>query len=592
MDFFNVLSMAGGLALFLYGMNLMGDGLAKVSGGKLESILARLTSNPLKAALLGAAVTAVIQSSTATTVMVVGFVNSGLMQLSQTVGIIMGANVGTTITSWILSLSGIESNNFFIRLLKPTSFSPVLALIGVILLMFSKKERKKDIGAIFIGFAILMFGMETMSQAVEHLKDVPEFTGILTMFSNPVLGLIAGAVLTAVIQSSSASVGILQALCTTGNLNYETVIPITMGQNIGTCVTALLSSVGASKNARRTAFIHLYFNVIGTLVFMIAFYLIHAFRPFEFLADAAGPAGIAAIHSLFNVTTTIVLLPFSKLLVKLATLSVIDNGTIEEEEIMQEQETELNYLDERFLDNPAFALMQCDTAIVKMTELTKRTVYKAVSLIENYDETVADEAVSLEERVDHYEDVLGNYFVRLSKKGLNQTDIMNLSKLQHLTGDLERINDLAISIVQTVRKMQKKEQHFSKKARKELKVYIQAVTDILELAVKAFTENDKDAAECVAPLEGVIEKLAKELKKRHMKRLKKGKCSVEMGFVLSDISSYMKQIAVHCDSIGVCVIQDGDEDMAVNEYNEMLDKGENTAFQNKYLVYKEKYILP
>lgn len=593
MDFFDFLTMIGGLALFLYGMSVMGDGLARVSGGKLESLLARLTSSPLKALLLGAGVTAVIQSSSATTVMVVGFVNSGLMQLKQAVGIIMGANVGTTITSWILSLSGIKSDHFFIRLLKPSSFSPVLALIGVGLLMFGKGERKKDVGAILAGFAILMFGMDTMSGAVEPLKDVPEFTNILTMFSNPILGLIAGAVLTAIIQSSSASVGILQALCATGSLHYGSVIPIIMGQNIGTCVTALLSSIGASKNARRTAFIHLYFNAIGTVLFMAAFYLVNAIRPAAFLEIPAVPAGIAFIHSVFNLGAAFALFPFSNLLVKLAVRSVKEGTETEEETgAVQMQEAQLHYLDERFLDNPGFALMQCDKVVAKMAELAKRSVAGAVSLIAHYDERIAGEAVALEGRVDRYEDALGSYLVRLSAKGLSQNEVSHSLKLQHLIGDFERITDLAISIVQTVRKMQKKGQRFSGKAQRELQVYVQVVTDMLDITIHAFEENDKEAAMCVAPLKRVVEKLNRELKKRHKKRLYKGKCSIDMGYVLSDISAYLEQIAAHCDNIGICMIQEGNVEMEVHEYHEMLDRGENIGFREKFAEYRKKYVLP
>lgn len=555
MDFFNLLTMLGGLALFLYGMSLMGDGLAKLSGGKLENILAKLTDNPLKAVLLGAGVTAVIQSSSATTVMVVGFVNSGIMKLHQVVGIIMGANVGTTITSWILSLSGIESDDFFVRLLKPSSFSPVLALIGIILFLFSKKERKKEAGSIFIGFAILMFGMETMSGAVESLKDVPEFTRIMTMFTNPFLGMLAGALLTAVIQSSSASVGILQALCATGSLQYGTVLPVIMGQNIGTCATALISAIGAGKNAKRAAFIHLYFNVLGTVLFMTVFYLLHAIRPFAFLSDAAGPAGIALIHSLFNIGAAVVLFPFSAVLEKLAILSVREGAEEDEEERV------LLHLDERFLDNPSFALLQCNEAGIRMSELAKTALNKAISLVKSYDENMFLDALALEERVDHYEDAIGSYLLRLPTSALSQNESVHLLKLQQLIGDLERVTDLSISIARTVWKMQKKKQSFSTKASRELNMYMQAVADQLDMAIKAFWEEDQEIAQNILPLAEGIEQLDKELKKRHKKRLRKGKCSVDMGFVLADISSYLRQIAAHCNSIGTCILREGEEQM-------------------------------
>lgn len=398
--FFGVLTLFGGLALFLYGMDTMGQGLEKVSGGRLERILEKLTSNPLKAVLLGAGVTAVIQSSSATTVMVVGFVNSGIMKLSQAVGVIMGANIGTTVTSWLLSLTGIESDNFFIQLVKPSSFSPVLAMIGIIFLMFSKKEKKKDIGTIMIGFAVLMFGMETMSGAVKPLADVPEFTGILTMFSNPILGLIAGAVLTAVIQSSSASVGILQALCATGAVSFGTAIPIIMGQNIGTCVTAILSGIGASKNARRAALVHLYFNIIGTAIFMVVFYTLNVFVHFEFLNEAASPVGIAVIHSCFNVAATIVLLPFSEGLVTLACLTIPDAQTVPGKAVQEsgdESGDEFGLLDVRFLDTPAFAVEQCRNMTVRMGKLAKAALFMSVELLEEYDQNKADAVAALEE---------------------------------------------------------------------------------------------------------------------------------------------------------------------------------------------------
>ena len=404
MDFFSILTLIGGLALFLYGMNVMGDGLAKVSGGKMERILETLTSNPLKAVGLGAAVTAVIQSSSATTVMVVGFVNSGIMKLSQAVGVIMGANIGTTITSWILSLSGIESDNFFIQLFKPSTFSPVLAIVGVAFLMFAKSEKKKDIGMIFIGFAVLMFGMDSMSSAVKPLADVPEFTGILTQFSNPILGMIAGTILTAVIQSSSASVGILQALCVTGAVSFDVAIPIIMGQNIGTCVTALLSAVGAKKNAKRAAMVHLYFNVIGTVIFMILFYTLNSFIHFGFMGHAANAAGIAVVHTTFNVFATVLLLPFSRGLEKLAKLTIRDK---EEETKPAVQDVQTQLLDVRFLDKPAFAMEQSRHVVDKMAKEAQDSLHTALSLIDRYDEMKAEEVVTLEDHVDRYEDALG-----------------------------------------------------------------------------------------------------------------------------------------------------------------------------------------
>ena len=592
MNFFNVLTMIGGLALFLYGMNVMGDGLAKVSGGKLEGILAKLTSNPVKAVLLGAGVTAVIQSSSATTVMVVGFVNSGLMKLHQAVGIIMGANVGTTVTSWILSLSGIESDNFFVQLLKPTSFSPVLALAGIILMMFCKSGKKIDVGSILVGFAILMFGMDTMSGAVEPLKDVPEFTSILTMFSNPFLGMLAGALLTAIIQSSSASVGILQALCSTGTLGYNTVLPVIMGQNIGTCVTAILSSVGANKNAKRAAFVHLYFNFIGTIIFMVVFYSINVFQPFAFLIEPANPAGIALIHSLFNIGATVVLLPFSKGLEKLAILSIKDKEETVVPVSERQTDTQLQLLDERFLDRPALALMQCEEATRHMAQLTERSMKKAISLIFEYNEAVAKEVFVLEERIDHYEDAVGGYLVKLSSRHLSLKDGQKLSQLQHGIGDFERISDHAANITVLVRKMIAKEQSFSNKALAEFKVLSGAVEDILSRTTQAFGSDSIPLSMTVEPLEEVINKLNKEMKKRHVKRLRKGKCSVEMGFVLSDLSANFARISAHCSNVAIGIIQREEEDIEAHEYLDALDKGENTEFRENYLSFKEKYVLP
>ena len=588
MDLFGVLTMIGGLALFLYGMNLMGEGLAKLSGGKLESILARLTSNKLMAVLLGAGVTAVIQSSSATTVMAVGFVNSGIMKLHQAVGIIMGANVGTTITSWILSLAGLESDNFFLRLLKPSSFSPVLALIGIIFLMFCKSDRKKDIGGILVGFAILMFGMDTMSGAVEPLKDVPEFTNMLTMFSQPVLGMLAGALLTAVIQSSSASVGILQALCMTGALRYGTVIPIIMGQNIGTCVTALLSAVGASKNAKRTAFVHLYFNLIGTTVFMVVFYTINMFAPFAFLDNVTGPAGIAVIHSLFNIGATILLFPFSNVLEKLACISIPDR---QEQVAEDEAETEL-HLDVRFLEQPGFALIQLIKATEDMARKAEKSLQLASSLIFKYDEEVCKKVADLEKEVDRYEDQLGRYMTLLAGKHLSMSDGKKLVELQHCVGDFERISDISLNLVHAVSKMQQKEQGFSQKAINELRILSGAVKDMMHFSVECFVADDSNLAESIEPLEECIDEMKLEVLKRHRKRLRKGKCSVDMGFVLADITTDLERIGDHCSSVALNVIQNLSENVDAHEYMEKISGGQNEEYSARLVAYREKYRLP
>ena len=588
MDIFAVLSMVGGLALFLYGMNLMGDGLAKLSGGKLESILAKLTSNKFMAVILGAGVTAVIQSSSATTVMVVGFVNSGIMKLHQAVGIIMGANIGTTVTSWILSLSGIQSDSFWIQLLKPTSFSPVLALIGIICLMFSKSDRKKDVGSILVGFAILMYGMEAMSGAVSPLKDVPEFTGILTMFSQPLLGMIAGAVLTAVIQSSSASVGILQALCLTGSVSYGTVIPIIMGQNIGTCVTALLSAIGASKNAKRTAFVHLYFNLIGTILFMVVFYTINAFVPFAFLGHAAGPAGIATIHSLFNIGATIVLFPFSNILEKLACLSIPDR----EEHNAHEKDAALQQLDPRFLDQPGFALMQAARATQSMAQLSSKALCLATGLIFEYDIEASDRVDNLEKEVDHYEDSIGNYLTMIAGRHLSAQEGKRLVELQHCVGDFERISDISLNLMHAVSKMQKKQQEFSPKAVRELRVLADAVQEMMDSCIACFENDDIKSAQTIEPLEECIDELKQEISRRHRKRLRRGKCSVDMGFVLEDITTDLERIGDHLSNVALSVIQNGVEGIEAHEYVEKISSGEDIWYEGRLLAFQEKYQLP
>ena len=589
MDIFSVLTMVGGLALFLYGMQVMGDGLAKVSGGKLERILENLTSNPIKAVLLGAGVTAVIQSSSATTVMVVGFVNSGIMKLNQAVGIIMGANSGTTVTSWILSLSGLQGDNVFVKLCKPSSFSPLLAVIGVIFLLFIKDEKKKDIGAIMVGFAVLMFGMETMSDAVKPLANVPEFTGILTAFSNPVLGMIAGAVLTAIIQSSSASVGILQALCVTGAVSYGVAIPIIMGQNIGTCVTALLSSIGATKNAKRAAMVHLYFNIIGTVVFMVLFYTVNAVVGFSFLGTATNAAGIAVIHSLFNVFATMLLLPFGKGLEKLACLTIRDDVQPAE---VEEERKELQLLDSRFLEKPAFAMEQSVHVANKMAEESKRTLFTAMDLLWNYTEDGAKKVGELENLVDQYEDELGTYLVKLSRQNLSVHDSHTLSIVLHCIGDFERISDHAINIMEAAQEMHDKKLIFSPKAEEELKVFSRAVQDIVEKAYAVFRDQDEKLAQKVEPLEAVVDELNQEVKKRHIRRLREGKCTIELGFILSDITTSLERVADHCSNIAVCVTQVREDTYDTHGYLNSVKNEDSEIFRGLVLEEEEKYFLP
>ena len=552
MDFFSILTLIGGLALFLYGMNAMGDGLAKVSGGKLEKILENLTSSPIKAVLLGAGVTAVIQSSSATTVMVVGFVNSGIMKLSQAVGVIMGANIGTTITSWILSLTGIQSDNFIIRMFKPTSFSPILAIIGVVFILFINDSKKKDVGTIFIGFAILMYGMDMMSSAVKPLAEVPEFTNLLLKFSNPLLGVLAGALLTAVIQSSSASVGILQALCLTGAVPFSAAIPIIMGQNIGTCITAILSAIGANKNAKRAAAVHLYFNLIGTVIFMTGFYLINAVVGFSFFHQAATPAGIAIIHSVFNITATIILLPFAKGLEKLACLTIRDK---KEDVAVSAEDREFMILEPRFLEKPAFAVEQSRNAARKMAEESHNALFTAISLVDKYSEEGVERVENMESKVDRYEDELGTYLVKLSHKDISEADSHSLSIMLHCIGDFERISDHAVNIMESAQELHQKGLKFSENAKKDLEVLGQAVEDIVNTAYEVFDRQDMELAEKIEPLEEVIDELSKEVKRRHVQRLRSGECTIEMGFILSDITTCLERVADHCSNIGVCVTQ-------------------------------------
>lgn len=590
MDIFDVLSMVGGLALFLYGMHIMGDALAKMSGGKLEKVLERLTSNKWSAVLLGAGVTAVIQSSGATTVMVVGFVNSGIMKLNQAVGIIMGANIGTTATSWLLSLSGIDGGSFFLQMLKPTSFTPILAVIGAILVVFCKSEKKHNIGTILLGFAILMYGMTAMSSAVEPLKDVPQFTQILTKFENPLLGVIAGFVLTTIMQSSSVSVGILQALCSTGAVSYALALPIIMGQNIGSCTTAMISSVGASKDAKRAAAVHFYFNVIGTVVFMLVFYISNAFVHYAFLPQAANEVGIATIHSIFNIAATIVLLPLSGFLEFLAVKTIKDDD--EEEDELSKHDKVLQLLDPVFLERPGFAIMQCQKVASEMAELSMKSVGRAVGLLTAYDDEIAERIRKEEDTVDKYEDQLGTYLLRLSTKDLSKEDGHRLSLMLHSLGDIERISDLAVNILLAVEQMHKKELIFSKKAMDELAVYSKALKDILTMTVDAFEQNDRYKAALVQPLEELMDDMNKELKKRHVKRLRKGKCTIELGLSLSDISDTYERISDHCSNIATCVIQVEDDELDAHEHRKEVKAQDAKWYDEQYRAYEQKYALP
>jgi len=587
MDFFSLLTMLGGLALFLYGMKTLGDTLSKLAGGKLEQVLEHITNNPVKAVALGAAVTAVIQSSSATTVMVVGFVNSGIMKLSQAVGVIMGANIGTTVTSWILSLAGIEGSNFFIKLLKPSSFTPILALVGVVYLIFLKDDRKNDIGTILLGFAVLMFGMDTMSGAVKPLASVPEFTSLFTAFENPFLGMLAGAVLTAIIQSSSASVGILQAMCATGAVSIGAALPVIMGQNIGTCVTALISGVGASKNARRASLVHLYFNLLGTLIFMGIFYTLNLFVHFSFLGNVANGATIAIIHSLFNIAATFVLLPLSKLIERLAYLTI---PVTENETVSEQSEQEYNPLDERFLERPAFAVAQCKNAVCDMAKLVEEAMALSVKAAENYNIEEINRVIEIEDIMDSKEDELSTYLTKLSAKPLSEKDSRLVGKFGKCIIDFERISDYLKGISFTLQSLQKRKEKFSKKAANERAAIFNATYEIVENTVGCFVHEDTDMAIRIAPLDEVIAELKQEIRTNHNKRLAKGKCSVELGMALTDIVASLGRIAGHCSNIAEEVIAAEIDSYAPHQYAR-LTKENNDYYKGLVLMYQDKYSL-
>ncbi len=589
MDIFNLLSMIGGLALFLYGMEVLGDALKKASGGKLEMILEKLTSNKLMAVLLGTGVTAVIQSSSATTVMVVGFVNSGIMKLSQAVGVIMGANLGTTITAWILSLAEVSGTGFIFQLLKPTAFSPIFAIIGFMMMSISKKDKKKNAGLIMLGFAILMFGMDMMSSAVKPIAQTEAFSDILLMFSNPVLGMLVGLVLTAVIQSSSASIGILQALCVTGAVNFSTAIPIIMGQNVGTCVTALISSAGASKNGKRAALIHLYYNIIKTVGFMIIFYALDAAINFAFMDTPISALWVAIFHTALNIVAVIVIFPISSILEKLAYITMPETAEELQSEITKK---EIQLLDPRFLSTPGFALEQCKNAAVEMAEYSRDALFLAIQMLEQFDEKSAEKVIELENIVDHYDDEIGSYLVKLSSKHLTEKDSQQLSVLLHSIGDFERIADHAINIMDAAREMTEKEQNFSKKAQEELAVYTSAVKDIINTTVLVFQEEDLKLATMIEPLEEVIDFLSVEVKKRHMKRLRKGKCTIEMGFVLSDVTTNYERVSDHCSNIALSVLQLNEDNFDTHEYQDNLSSKDNVTFMSEVKRLKEHYLLP
>ena len=585
MNIFSVFSLLGGLAFFLYGMNVLSETLEKMAGSKLKSILASLTSNKFKGFLLGLLVTAVIQSSSATTVMVVGFVNSGIMTLHQSIGVIFGANLGTSVTSWLLSLTGIEGESFFVQICKPANFTPILAFIGILIIMFSKKEKNKDIAIILIGFAVLMFGMEVMSDAVSPLTESDKFKQVLLLFSNPVLGLIVGTVFTAIIQSSSASVGILQALTLTGTVTYSTAIPIVMGQNIGTCVSAMLSSIGAGKNAKRAAVVHLSFNLISAVILLTAYSLANMVIGFGFVDNAATPLGIAVVHTVFKLIALAIIMPFSGLLEKLACYIVKDS----EEEIRKDEEFKV--LDDRFLYTPSFAIEQCRKLTADMAEFTRGAMLKAVDITEIYNAQLDKDIYETEKRIDNYEDKLGTYLVKISAKDLSVEDSQDISTLLHCIGDFERISDHATNIVKASKEIYEKNIAFSENARNELRVISSAVADVLNLTVDAFINRDLVAARKVEPLEEVIDQLKKSLKARHVKRLTDGECTIELGFVFADFLTNFERVSDHCSNIAVCLIQMADSSFDTHEYLHEL-KASGSDFDKMVEEYQKKYLLP
>ncbi len=580
MDIFDALEMIGGLCLFLFGMNIMGQALERRAGSRLRTTLGKMTGKTMTGFLTGLVVTAVIQSSSATTVMVVGFVNSGLMTLKQAIGVIMGANIGTTVTAWLLSLGGISGDAVWVQLLKPTSFTPVLALIGIIMYMFSKDSRKNDTGMIMLGFATLMFGMDTMSGAVSGLREVPAFRQMFIAFTNPLLGVLAGAALTAIIQSSSASVGILQALALSGQVSYAAAIPIIMGQNIGTCVTALISSVGTSRNAKRAAIVHLSFNVIGTVVWLAVFCIVRAVAAPAILGESATMYGIAIAHTAFNVACTALLLPASGLLEKLA-IRLVPDGKKKDAEVT---------LDERLLATPPLALEQCSVVAEDMAYYASGALKKAIDCVMEFDPKAAQEVRESEDKTDKYEDMLGTYLLKLGAEPLSDAASEEVTELLKLIGDFERIGDHAVNIIESAEEMHDKQLEFSRSAKYELSVMSAAVGEVMDLAVKAFAENDTQAASCVEPLEQVVDDLKDELRTRHILRMKKGECSIEAGFVWSDLLTNLERASDHCSNVALCVLDLKKHTLSAHETQH--ERKDVPEFSEHYRRYSEKYALP
>ena len=582
MDIFSLIMVAGGLAFFLYGMNIMSTGLERMAGGKLEKLLKSMTDNVFKSLLLGAGITIAIQSSSATTVMLVGLVNSGIMTIEQSVGIIMGSNVGTTLTAWLLSLVGLESSNMFLKLLKPENFSLIFALIGILLIMTSKKQKKKSIGSILIGFAILMYGMKLMSDAVAPLADMPEFAQVLTAFRNPLIGVLIGALVTGIIQSSAASVGILQALALTGSITYGMAIPIIMGQNIGTCVTSLISSIGVNKNAKKVSVVHISFNLIGTVVFMIIYSVCRGLLEVSLLESPINSFGIAVVHSIFNIGTTVILVPFNKLLVLIADFVIPGNGEDEESTII---------LDERLLATPSIAISEANSAAAEMARIAKSEIIRALDIMVKYDEDKAEEIVHLENRLDSYEDAVGSYMVKLNGTQLSESDSLESNKILYAIGDFERLGDHGVNIMYSIRKAYEANLEFTDDAKEEIAVLVDAVKEIVYLATQAYIGNNIETAICVEPLEQVIDNIVFSMKSRHMVRLKEGKCSIDMGFILQDILLNCSRISDHCSNIAAAVIEIYERhSYDTHKYLNTVKSGDK-IFDNLFEDYSEKYSI-
>ncbi|MCR4880815.1 MAG: Na/Pi cotransporter family protein [bacterium] len=581
MNIFSIFTLFGGLAFFLYGMNVMSSGLEKLSGGKLEKMLKSLTSNPFNALALGAGITIAIQSSSALTVMLVGLVNSGIMDLNQTIGIIMGSNIGTTLTAWILSLSGIESNNFFLQLLKPESFSPIIAIFGILLIMASKKDKHKNIGTLMIGFSILMCGMQFMAGAMKPLAGMPQFTNILTAFNNPILGIIVGAIFTGIIQSSAASVGVLQALSMTGGITFGMAIPIIMGQNIGTCVTALISSIGVGTNAKRVSVVHISFNVIGTAVFLLIFYAGHMIFNFSFLESAINPFQIAVCHTIFNIVTTLLLLPFINQLEKIA-MTVIKDKNVEAEDIV--------FLDERLLLTPTFAIKECENLTVKMAIIAKKNFFRALKMLNNFNEKRMEKIQRKEPVIDKYEDKLGTFLVNLSTKNLSDSDSREVSKLLSTIGDIERIGDHAINILKVAKELQEKNIILSDYVKQELLTIIEALSEIMEITIDSICNNDTEKAKMVEPLEQVIDILVSESRESHIKRLQNGQCTLTNGFIYSEILNNIERVSDHCSNIAIYQIQVNQSSFDRHAYLNNVKSFKDADFNKNFDMYKNKYL--